>query len=105
MEVADQLKLGREAFGLRRWSAAAEAFGAADEQRPLDASDLELLATALFMVGREEEHVVVLERAHQRHLEAGSLRAAAACAFWLGMRLFMGGELSRGGGWLRVRIG
>ena len=100
VKVADELKLGREAFGARRWSAATEALGAADERSPLDASNLELLATALFMVGREEEHVVVLERAHQRHLEAGSLRAAAACAFWLGMQLFMGGELSRGGGWL-----
>jgi DNA-binding NarL/FixJ family response regulator len=100
VKVADQLKVGREAFGARRWSAATEALGAADERCLLDASDLELLATALFMVGREEEQLVVLERAHRRHLEAGSLRAAAACAFWLGMQLFMGGELSRGGGWL-----
>jgi DNA-binding CsgD family transcriptional regulator len=100
VKVADQLKLGREAFGSRRWSAAAEALGAADDQHPLDASDLELLATALFMVGREEEHLLVLERAHQRHVEARSLRSAAACAFWLGMQLFMSGELSRGGGWL-----
>jgi DNA-binding NarL/FixJ family response regulator len=100
VKVTDQLKLGREAFGARRWSAATEALEAANEQRALDAPDLEVLATALFMVGREEEHLVVLERAHQRHLEAGSLRPAAACAFWLGMQLFMGGEVSRGGGWL-----
>jgi DNA-binding NarL/FixJ family response regulator len=100
VKISDQLKLGREAFGARRWSAATEELGAADQQDPLDASDLELLATALFMVGREEEHLIVLERAHQCHLEAGSVRAAAACAFWLGMQLFMGGELSRGGGWL-----
>jgi DNA-binding NarL/FixJ family response regulator len=100
VKVADQLKLGREAVAARRWSAATEALEAANEQCALDASDLELLATALFMVGRAQEHLVVLERAQQRHVEAGSLRAAGACAFWLGMQLFMGGELSRGGGWL-----
>jgi DNA-binding NarL/FixJ family response regulator len=100
VKVADQLKLGREALAARRWSTATGALEAADQRRPLDAPDLELLATALFMVGREDEHLVVLERAHHRHLQAGSLRAAAACAFWLGMQLFLGGELSRGGGWL-----
>jgi DNA-binding NarL/FixJ family response regulator len=98
--VADQLKLGREALAARRWSAATEALEAADEQRPLDAADLELLATALFMVGREDEQLIALERAHHRHLEAGSLRAAAGCAFWLGMQLLLDQELSRGGGWL-----
>jgi DNA-binding NarL/FixJ family response regulator len=100
VKVADQLRLGRDAFGARRWSAAAESLEDADRQCPLDASDLELLATALFMLGRDEEHFVVLERAHQRHVETGSLRAAASCAFWLGMYLLIGGELSRGGGWL-----
>jgi DNA-binding NarL/FixJ family response regulator len=100
VKLDDQLSLGREAFGARRWSAATEALCIADNKWPLDAPDLELLATALFMVGRQQEHLVVLERAHQRHLDAGSLRAAAACAFWLGMQLFLGGELSRGGGWL-----
>jgi hypothetical protein len=97
VKIPDQLKLGREAFRARRWSAATKELGAADERGRPDASDLELLATALFMVGREDEHLIVLERAHQCHLEAGSLRAAAACAFWLGMQLFLGGELSRGG--------
>lgn len=100
MEVTDQLQAAREAFAARRWAEVTDTLGAADEQSPLDAPDLELLATALFMVGREEEHLAVLDRAHQRHLDAGSLRAAASCAFWLGMSLFMNGEVSRGGGWL-----
>jgi DNA-binding CsgD family transcriptional regulator len=100
VEATDQLQRAREAFATRSWTDVAEALGAADAQRPLDASDLELLATALFMLGREDDHVRVLERAHQRHLDDGSLCRAASCAFWIGMRLFMGGEVSRGGGWL-----
>jgi len=99
VEVTDQLQVGRDAFAARRWATATEALEDADEQRPLDAPDLELLATALFMVGRNEQ-LAVLERAHQRHLDAGSLRDAARCAFWLGMQLFIGGEVGRGGGWL-----
>lgn len=100
MEVTDQLQLGREAFTARRWAAVVDTLGAADAQQPLNPEDLRLLATALFMVGRQEEQLAVLERAHQLHLDEGSLRGAAACAFWLGMELFMGGEVSRGGGWL-----
>jgi DNA-binding NarL/FixJ family response regulator len=100
VEVTDQLQRGRDAFATRSWAEVAEALGAADVADPLNAPDLEKLATALFMVGRQEEHYAVLERAHQRHMEAGALLPAASCAFWIGMRLFMGGEVSRGGGWL-----
>src|SRR4051812_21998061 len=52
------------------------------------------------MVGREEEHYAVFERAHQAYRDAGRPRAAALCAFWIGMQLFMRGEMGRGGGWL-----
>src|SRR5581483_813666 len=34
------------------------------------------------------------------YLDAGESRAAARCAFWIGMPLFMRGEAGRGGGWL-----
>ena len=52
------------------------------------------------MVGRNDEHLGALERAHQGHIDAGAPLRAASCAFWIGMRLFMNGEVSRGGGWL-----
>jgi DNA-binding CsgD family transcriptional regulator len=100
VEVTDQLQVGRDAVAARRWSAAVGALEAADAAEPLSPDDLRLLGTALFMVGRQEEQLAILERAHQRYLDAGSLRSAAACAFWIGMELFMGGDVSRGGGWL-----
>jgi DNA-binding CsgD family transcriptional regulator/predicted negative regulator of RcsB-dependent stress response len=52
------------------------------------------------MVGLEEDHLAALERAHQGYVAAGTPLKAASCAFWIGMRLFMGGEIGRGGGWL-----
>jgi DNA-binding CsgD family transcriptional regulator len=100
VEVTDQLQLGRDAYAARRWAAVAESLAAADAQQPLSPEDLRLLATALFMVGRFDDQFAVLERAYQRYLDAESPLGAAACAFWLGMELFMAGEVSRGGGWL-----
>ena len=100
MKAGDDLVRGREARAARAWSDAANALTAADGQHPLGPGDLEALATALFMVGREEEYYATLERAHRGHLAAGSTRRAAYCAFWVGMQLMMRGEVGRGGGWL-----
>ena len=100
MEAVDELTRGREAYAAREWAAAAEALGAADASEPLEPADLELLATALFMVNRIDDHLAVLERAHHAYVAVAQPRRAAACAFWIGMRLFMGGEVGRGGGWL-----
>ena len=58
---------------------------------PLGAEDLELLATAAYMLGRDDEYASALERAHQR--APGRRRAgcrAVRCAFWLGLALRSG---------------
>jgi DNA-binding CsgD family transcriptional regulator len=100
MEAVDELTRGREAHSAREWALAAEALAGAEASAPLEPADLELLATALFMVNRVEDHLATLERAHRAYVEADQPRRAAACAFWIGMRLFMSGEVGRGGGWL-----
>jgi len=100
MEAVDTLQGGRDACAAHEWAAAADALSAADAREPLGPPDLELLATALFMIGRAGDHIAALERAHHGYAEAGEPRRAASCAFWIGMRLFMGGEMGRGGGWL-----
>ncbi len=100
MSASDDLRRGRDAFATRAWAEAGDALGVADNQRALGPEDLELLATALFMLGREDEYYATLERAHHGHLEAGAFRRSAYCAFWVGMQLFMRGETGRGGGWL-----
>src|SRR5438067_119432 len=100
MQASDELTRGREAYAARTWTAAADAFGAADEQAALGPEDLELLAITLFMLGREEAHYAAYERAHQGHQDAGATARAARCAFWIGMKLFMSGAVARGGGWI-----
>ena len=99
MSAAAELQRGRDAHAAGEWSTAAQALSAADAHVPLDAPDLDLLAEALFMIGREDAHIATLERSHQQYVEAGALLQGASCAFWIGMRLFMGGEVGRGGGW------
>jgi DNA-binding CsgD family transcriptional regulator len=72
----------------------------ADEAAPLSADDLELIAASAYMIGREDDYLDALERAHHAHLEAGEAMRAARCAFWVGMNLALRGEVGRATGWL-----
>jgi DNA-binding CsgD family transcriptional regulator len=58
------------------------------------------LATAAYMLGRDEEYAGGLERAHHGYLEAGEPPPAARCAFWLGIHFALRGELGPATGWL-----
>src|SRR5712691_7326564 len=82
VSAIDELSRGREAYAARAWASAADALRAADAGMPLGPDDLELLATALFMLGRDEEHYAALERAHHGHIDCGATPRAARCAFW-----------------------
>ena len=90
---------GREAAGRLAWSDAYTALSLADSSSPLAAQDLELLATAALLLGRVEDGLRALQRAHQLHAEAGDPRRAARCAFWLAFHLGSPGELAQAGGW------
>jgi DNA-binding CsgD family transcriptional regulator len=76
-----------------------DAYRSLTRAEPLDAEDLERLATAAYMLGREDEYLDALERAHHAHLEAGATQRAARCAFWLSMTQLMRGEVGRSEGW------
>ena len=64
---AEHLENGREAYARREWRGAHASLGTADRAAPLGAEDLELLATSASMLGRDDEHLLLLERAHHRH--------------------------------------
>ena len=51
------------------------------------------------MLGRDDEYVAGLERAHRAHLEAGDPPRAARCAFWTGHNLLFRGARGRASGW------
>jgi len=71
----------------------------AAQEQP-DVGALEQLATACYMLGRDEEHTTAMQRAHRACLATGDRLRAARCAFWAGMPLMFRGEVARGAGWL-----
>ena len=52
------------------------------------------------MLGRDDDTIAWLERAHQRHLEAGETLRAVRCAAWIGLNLASRGEIGPASGWL-----
>lgn len=100
MATTDLLGQARSDFERRAWGEAYARFSAADRQQPLVAEDLERLAVAAQLVGKDEVSAVMWERAHRQLLERGDVALAVRCAFWLALGLFNRGEMARGGGWL-----
>jgi ATP/maltotriose-dependent transcriptional regulator MalT len=98
--VASELERGRDAYAARAWVDAHALLRQADESEPLGPPDLTLLATASYMLGRDEEWVAAHERAHHLHLAAGDVEAAARAAFWIGLSLALRGELGPAEGWI-----
>jgi DNA-binding NarL/FixJ family response regulator len=100
VDPVGQLERGREAYAAEAWSDAYASLSAADRAARLEAEDLQLLATSVYMLGREAEYVEVLERAHRGHLDGGRPLAALRCAFWIGVTLANRGDVGRASGWL-----
>jgi DNA-binding CsgD family transcriptional regulator len=100
VDAAGELARGRESFTGRAWMDAYKSLSHADQEAPLGAGDLELLATSASMIGRDDDCLDSLERAYRVHLEAGEALRAVRCAFWVGINLLLRGETARGTGWL-----
>jgi ATP/maltotriose-dependent transcriptional regulator MalT len=99
-EARDELQRGREAYARRAWADAYKSLSLADQIAPLAEDDLDLLATSAYLIGREDDYLRTLERAHRAHLDADDCPRAVRCAFWLGLRLVLRGETGPGTGWL-----
>ena len=97
--VVDAIERGRASYANRAWLDAYDSLALADEAEPLDADDLELLAMSAYMLGRDDDYVRGLERAHHGYLDAGEVPSAARCTWWIGLNLLMRGESSRATGW------
>jgi DNA-binding CsgD family transcriptional regulator len=99
VDIAGNLARGRDSYARQAWRDAYEALSAADRSAPLEPRDVELLATSVYMLGREQEFRDLLERAYRGHLEAEDRLPAIRCAFWIGVTLALQGELGRASGW------
>ncbi len=99
MHTSAELEHGREYYAGQAWLTAFESLSSADQATPLDADDLELLARAAYMLGRDDDYVGGLQRAHRAHLDSGDAARAVRCAFWIGHNLLFRGETARARGW------
>jgi DNA-binding CsgD family transcriptional regulator len=93
------LRRGRTSFEQRAWADSYRLLHAADRDAPLDAEDLERLAIAAYMVGRDDDCEAFTARAHQTFLDHGDREAAARAAFWLGFALMGRGAIAPASGW------
>lgn len=101
MEQSDTiLKQGREAFSRKDWDTAYNFLTSKESETTLQPADLELLATAAYMTGRDSDCLDFWSRAQQEYLRAKDLKKGAECAFWAGIILFNMGEYARGNGWI-----
>lgn len=97
--VATEVERGRESYAQASWAAAYDALAEAEAAEPLEAADLELLATAAYMLGREDEWMRLFGEACGRYAERGDGQRAARCAFWIGMQLAIRGQTGPATGW------
>lgn len=100
MKTAGTLHSGRASFQRKAWADAYAELSSTTQSTPLDLADLERLATAAYLIGKDTESHDLWRHTHHDALVAGDITRAARCAFWLGFVLLMSGEKARGGAWI-----
>ena len=111
MTTSTALDRGRTAYREHRFADAVAGLDEADREHAVAASDLEHLAIAAILVGRFEEGIDALTRAHEAYLAEDDVDAATRCAAWLGIQLMgprgpcaaAGGSHARNDSWSRTR--
>jgi DNA-binding CsgD family transcriptional regulator len=95
----NHLEHGRACYGRRAWGDAYHALTCADQASPLDVEDLDRLATAAYLTGRELEFQQLIERLYRVHTESGDGARAARCTFWLAITFLIRGERGQSNAW------
>jgi DNA-binding CsgD family transcriptional regulator len=99
MSDLQPLERARKSFDRRAWAESCRLFEAADREASLEPDDLERLATAAYLMGRDAESEAIRARAHQAFLDRGDREGAARSASWLGFGLLHRGALAPASGW------
>jgi DNA-binding CsgD family transcriptional regulator len=94
MAVVDRVERARGSFTRRMWGEAFAELSAARRERPLEAEDLERLAVAAYMVGRDDACEEAWIAAHRAWLHRADARGAARSAFGQALGLFFRGDLA-----------
>jgi len=96
----EELGRARQLFDQGVWADAYRLLSLVDGTTRLEPDDLERLATAAYLMGKDAESEACRTRAHQEHLDRGNHEAAARTAFWLAFGLLQRGARAPASGWL-----
>ena len=99
MTDVQALGRARELLARRAWADAYRQFQEADSEGPLEPEDLERLATAAYLIGRDAESEALRARAHQAFLNRGDSEGAARSALSLAFGLLQRGAAAPASGW------
>ena len=99
MTEAQALERARESFDRKAWAESYRLLRAAERETPLPPEDLERLATAAYLIGRDEESETYRTRAHQLFLERSDCEGAARSACLLAFALLHRGARAPASGW------
>jgi DNA-binding CsgD family transcriptional regulator len=96
----DSLQHGRECYERCAWAEAYATLSHADAAAPLNASDLQRLATSAYLIGRDSEFQQLNERLHRTYVEADDRAGAARSCFWLALSMMLRGEVGQSNAWI-----
>jgi len=94
------LERGRQAFANREWKEAFRQLSAADAELLLGPADLERLAQAAWLNGRDTDARALFRRAHDVLVDCGKQQRAARWGFWLSFHALLAGDSAQSTGWL-----
>src|SRR6187200_2777569 len=94
------LRRGRTSFEQRAWSDSHRLLTSADRDGALEPEDLERVATAAYLLGRDDESESFRARAHQAFVNRGDHEGAARSAGWLAFGLLQRCAVAPASGWL-----
>lgn len=84
---------------MKNWSEQYIQLSKAKLEHTINPKELETLATAAYLTGRDDECREILLQLHHDYLNQ-DIERALWCAFWLGMLLLMTGKHAEGSGWI-----
>lgn len=100
MAEAGPEERARSSFERRMWGDAFAELSAAHHEGLLGVEDLERLAVAAYMVGKDDDCEAAWTSAHQAWSRRGEAERAARCAFRQALGLFFRGDLAPAMGWV-----
>lgn len=96
----DPLARAQEAYDNHAWRDAYEAYRAADAAGSLAGDNLDRLALAACLIGKDQEFIAYKERAHRANIAANRAERAARDAFWLSLLFLVTREVAQANAWV-----